>query len=79
MAVVLVVDDEPKICGVVRAYLERDGHRVEVAATAAAALELVGAVDLVILDLGLPDRSGEEVARGRRRATTFTSTVETPS
>ncbi len=68
MAVVLVVDDEPKIRGVVRAYLERDGHRVEVAATAAAALELVGAVDLVILDLGLPDRSGEEVAREVRRS-----------
>lgn len=31
MARILVVDDEPRIVDVVRAYLEREGHAVEVA------------------------------------------------
>jgi DNA-binding response OmpR family regulator len=69
MAVVVVVDDEVKIRQLVRAYLEREGHTVIEAATASAAVELAGAADLMILDLGLPDRSGQDVAREIRRST----------
>lgn len=69
MAVIVVVDDEAKIRQLVRAYLQRDGHTVIEAATAATALELAGAADLMILDLGLPDRSGHDVARQLRDST----------
>jgi DNA-binding response OmpR family regulator len=65
---VLVVDDEPKIRALLRGYLERDGYRVLEAATAARALELAPGADLMILDLRLPDRAGEEVARQVRSA-----------
>jgi len=60
---VLVVDDEPKIRDVVRAYLEREGYSVLEAGTAARAVDLAGRADLMILDLALPDQAGEQVAR----------------
>ncbi len=63
MAVVLVVDDEPKIRQLVGSYLERDGHTVLLASSGAAALELAVGADLMILDLGLPDRAGLDIAR----------------
>ncbi|MGW3353191.1 response regulator transcription factor [Nonomuraea rubra] len=61
---VLVVDDEPKLRRLVKEYLERDGFIVVEAGTGRRALELIAASrpDLVILDLGLPDLPGEEVA-----------------
>jgi DNA-binding response OmpR family regulator len=68
---VVVVEDEPKIRALVRGYLERAGYVVLEAPTAARALELAPAADLMILDLRLPDRDGEEVARQVRAATTL--------
>ncbi len=67
-ATVLVVDDERKIREVVCSYLEREGYAVLQADTGQRALEVVqrGAPDLVVLDLMLPDISGEEVARSIR-------------
>src|SRR5437879_6458978 len=60
---VLVVDDEPPIRRFLRASLGAVGHRVVTADDAAGALATMAAEkpDLVILDLGLPDRSGFEV------------------
>jgi len=60
---VLVVDDEPPILRFLRASLTAAGHRVVTAGTAAEGLAALAAEkpDLVILDLGLPDRSGFEV------------------
>jgi DNA-binding response OmpR family regulator len=66
---VLVVDDEPKIRALVRGYLERGGYAVLEAGTAARAMELAPGADLMILDLRLPDRAGEDVARQVRAAT----------
>ena len=67
---VLVVDDEPKIRDLVRSYLEREGYQVFDTDSGNAALDIVQRVqpDLVILDLGLPDVSGEEVIRVLRGA-----------
>jgi DNA-binding response OmpR family regulator len=68
-ATVLVVEDELKLRELLRAYLERDGLEVFSTGSGAEALALAanGHPDLVILDLGLPDIRGEEVARELRR------------
>jgi DNA-binding response OmpR family regulator len=62
---VLVVEDEPKLRELVRAYLERDGLGVFSTGSGAEAITLAahGDPDLIVLDLGLPDVPGEEVAR----------------
>jgi DNA-binding response OmpR family regulator len=67
--VVVVVDDEVKLRDLVRAFLEREGFTVFTAANGseALALEVKVVPDLVILDLGLPDIPGEEVARELRK------------
>jgi two-component system KDP operon response regulator KdpE len=60
---VLVVDDEPPILRFLRTSLTAAGHRVVTTESAAAALAALKTEkpDIVILDLGLPDRSGFEV------------------
>ncbi|HYK96592.1 MAG TPA: response regulator transcription factor [Candidatus Dormibacteraeota bacterium] len=66
----LLVEDDPRLQRVLRRLLEDDRHVVEVAPDGRTALELVEATDgieAVILDLGLPDISGLEVARRLRR------------
>ena len=62
---VLIVDDEPQIRRVVRNALAADGKRLLEAATGAEAIDMAAAElpKLVILDLGLPDMSGEAVCR----------------
>jgi DNA-binding response OmpR family regulator len=65
---VLVVDDEPKIVEVVSSYLVRAGFDPVSAVTGAQALALFEKTlpCLVILDLMLPDVSGEDVCRKLR-------------
>ncbi len=62
---VLIVDDEPAICTVLAAYLEADGFEVVQAGTGAEALRRAldpsAEIDLVLLDVGLPDLNGLEV------------------
>ena len=67
-ATILVVDDERKIRDLVRSYLEREGYSVLVADTGQRALETVERAhpDLLVLDLMLPDLTGEEIARNVR-------------
>jgi DNA-binding response OmpR family regulator len=67
---ILVVDDEAKIRELLDDYLTAKGYRVTLAATGREAVRLFarGAVDLVLLDLMLPDLSGEEVAKTLRRS-----------
>jgi DNA-binding response OmpR family regulator len=67
-SLVLVVDDERKIRELVRSYLERAGIDVVTTGSGAEALELAARArpDLVVLDLGLPDVPGDEVARELR-------------
>ena len=65
---VLVVDDEPQIQKLLKLALSATGWRVSLAATAAQALRAIAASapDVVILDLGLPDRSGLDVLKDMR-------------
>jgi two-component system KDP operon response regulator KdpE len=62
-AQILCVDDEDAIRRLLRTVLERGGHAAEGAADARAALESArrSQPDLVLLDLGLPDRDGLEL------------------
>lgn len=70
MARILVVDDEPHILDVVRAYLVRDGHEVSTAADGDTALAFARdhSPDLIVLDVMLPGRSGFAVLRELRGA-----------
>lgn len=65
---ILVVDDEARIAEVVQGYLEGHGHIIDRAASGEEALAAAAAQppDLVVLDLGLPGLSGEEVCRRLR-------------
>jgi DNA-binding response OmpR family regulator len=65
---VLIVEDEAKIRELVRRYLERAGLRVLTTGSGAEAITMAADTrpDLVVLDLGLPDVAGEEVARELR-------------
>ncbi|HEX5451296.1 MAG TPA: response regulator transcription factor [Candidatus Limnocylindrales bacterium] len=69
----LAVEDDPEVLQVVITNLKAHGYRVEAADSAAAASRAwdAGRPDLVILDLGLPDRDGLTViAQVRAEATT---------
>ena len=69
---VLIVDDEPPIRRFLRTSLGTVGHRVVTAEDAAGALAMLASEkpDVVILDLGLPDKSGLDViAEIRQRST----------
>jgi two-component system KDP operon response regulator KdpE len=70
-ALLLVEDDEPAR-RLLRSYLLRLGYRVDEAGDARGALELWDAhrADLILLDLGLPDRDGIDVIRRVRSETT---------
>ncbi|WP_430646938.1 response regulator transcription factor [Agromyces sp. GXS1127] len=62
---VLLVDDDPTVLEVCRAYLESAGFRVQEAADAFVALDRIAAErpDLVVLDRMLPGVDGIEVCR----------------
>ena len=62
---ILLVDDEKRIIEVLEAYLEREGYEIHSADNGIDALKKVKTIslDLIILDLMLPDISGEEVCR----------------
>jgi len=70
-ALILVVDDEPKIVKLSRDYLEKDGFRVISTGSGSQALALARAErpDLIVLDLMLPGMDGWEVCRTLRRET----------
>jgi two-component system KDP operon response regulator KdpE len=65
---VLVVDDEPAIRRLLHASLSAEGHQIEEAADGQSALSLLGrnAIDVLVLDLGMPGMDGFEVIRQLR-------------
>ncbi len=63
---VLLVEDDVRVAGALETALRRRGYDLLRAGSAAEALA-ASPVDLVLLDLGLPDRDGIEVCRELRR------------
>jgi DNA-binding response OmpR family regulator len=65
----LVIEDEPRLCDILKAKLGDCGFAIDIAGSAAdarAALELIN-YDAAILDLGLPDDDGLAVLASARR------------
>jgi DNA-binding response OmpR family regulator len=62
---IMVVDDEPKVADLIRAYLEKDGYEVILAADGITAVDKTRKEkpDLIVLDLNLPEMDGIEVFR----------------
>jgi DNA-binding response OmpR family regulator len=73
MSRILVVEDDRDIADLIRHYLTRAGHSVEVLASGSTALARVKeeTPDLLILDLMLPGMSGIEVCRAIREDVTI--------
>lgn len=72
-ALVLIAEDEPKIAQILDLYLVREGFRTVSAHDGQTALDLHQALkpDLILLDVGLPRKSGWEVlGEVRRRGAT---------
>ena len=68
-AQILIVEDEPAIREMLRFALERDGHEVHEAGSAAAARAVLAdrQIDLALIDWMLPGGSGVELVRSLRR------------
>lgn len=66
---VLVVDDHGEVLELVQRALIKDAHEVKVASSCASALAAFDEhpADIVVLDLGLPDGSGEDLCRRLRQ------------
>ena len=66
---ILVVEDEASICSFIETLLETNGYQALVANTCTMGLTLFAShnPDLIILDLGLPDRDGIELIRTVRQ------------
>ncbi|WIV11571.1 response regulator transcription factor [Proteiniborus sp. MB09-C3] len=62
---VLVVDDEVQITKVIKAYLEKEGYIVYTAYSGNEAISTFErkSIDFIVLDLMLPDLSGEEICK----------------
>lgn len=71
---ILVVDDEQRLCRLLRRSLEANRHVVDIALDGATGLAAAqgGSYDAIVLDLGLPDIDGLEVCRRLRAANVAT-------
>jgi DNA-binding response OmpR family regulator len=65
---ILIVDDDPAILEILRAYLKVEGHTVLEASNGPAAQRLLPQADVVVLDWMLPGVSGVDLAREARAA-----------
>ena len=64
----LLVDDDAKLCGLLRDYLEGFGFSLDVAEDASSGLEkaVANEYDVILLDMMLPDMDGLDVLRRLR-------------
>jgi two-component system phosphate regulon response regulator OmpR len=67
---ILIVDDDLRLRGLLETFLQREGFRVAVAANAQQMEKTLGdrPIDLMVLDLMLPGRSGLDICRDLRAA-----------
>ncbi|MFN7990076.1 MAG: sigma-54 dependent transcriptional regulator [Thermoanaerobaculia bacterium] len=74
---VLIVDDEPGITGMLSIVLEKEGYSVRTAGTCAGGLRLVEETspDLVLTDLRMPDGTGFDILRKTRETSAETPVV----
>lgn len=63
MTTVLLVEDDPAISEPLARAFGREGYEVRAHGTGKGALEEVSGADIIVLDLGLPDIDGLDVAR----------------
>jgi two-component system phosphate regulon response regulator PhoB len=70
MATILLVEDDHAIRRIVQASLDQAGHEVVPAETGEKGLRLAqgGGIDLVLLDIALPDVPGTDICRELKRA-----------
>ncbi|MDO9495082.1 MAG: response regulator [Nocardioides sp.] len=68
MATVLIADDDPDICYLLELHLGRAGHEVVSTFNGAQALDAYAErdIDIAVLDVSMPDKSGLEVIRAIR-------------
>jgi DNA-binding response OmpR family regulator len=66
MTHVLLAEDDPAIAEPLARALTREGYDVVVQGTGQGAIDSAGHADIVVLDLGLPDMDGLDVARELR-------------
>lgn len=66
---ILVIDDEPQIQKLLTIILESNGYKVAIATSGAEGISLAASIqpDLILLDIGLPDRNGIELLRDLRQ------------
>ncbi|ERI89530.1 putative sensory transduction protein RegX3 [Clostridiales bacterium oral taxon 876 str. F0540] len=67
---ILIIEDEESVSEVITAYLQKEGYKVYSASTGIEGIDIFKSneIDLVILDLMLPDMTGEEVCTVLRRS-----------
>lgn len=62
---ILIVEDDPQILNFIKYIIEKGGYKLFTATNAQSALNIfvTGKIDLIVLDLGLPDCDGIEVIK----------------
>lgn len=68
---ILIVDDEPQLCGLMQVFLERSGYLVVAFNSATHALEFMRgnpqSAELAVVDLSLPDMEGDRAGIEMRK------------
>jgi DNA-binding response OmpR family regulator len=75
MANILVIEDEPAIAESISYALRREGYTATIAGSLAEAEQKLGGIDLIILDLMLPDGSGFDLLARVRRGSESTAVI----
>jgi CheY-like chemotaxis protein len=75
--VVMVVDDEPAMCNILKRILTAEGYRAIIAGNGEEALELFTQhkPDVVLLDLMMPGISGQDVCRKIKKSSPETQVI----